>query len=63
MATVNQETLTPYYTFMTTAAKMLRNSLGSAATDQDIQDQVQDVIDFEIKFSKARLKLFSTYIL
>lgn len=53
MASIVEDSIVPYRTLMTTAAKMIRDYIGSAATDQDIDDQVQEVIDFEIKFSEV----------
>ncbi|XP_050717092.1 neprilysin-1-like isoform X4 [Eriocheir sinensis] len=52
MASLSDNELTPYRTLMTTAATMLRNHVGSNVTDQDIDDQVHGVIEFERKFSQ-----------
>ncbi|XP_069947190.1 neprilysin-1-like isoform X3 [Cherax quadricarinatus] len=46
----------PYSTLMTDAAKLYRDYKSSSVTDEDIQKQVQDVIDFEIAFSKIVIK-------
>ncbi|XP_063858887.1 neprilysin-1-like isoform X1 [Scylla paramamosain] len=56
MGSVSNDTLAPYHTFMTSAAKMLRDFMESSASDQDIDSQVNDVIEFEMKFSKIVMK-------
>lgn len=53
MVSISDATLIPYQTLMTKAARMFRDHIGSNVTNQDIDDQVQGVIEFEIKFSKV----------
>ncbi|XP_047470014.1 neprilysin-1-like [Penaeus chinensis] len=52
MAQANDAVLTAYRTYMTDAAKELRQELGSSVTDEEIATQVQEVVDFEIAFAK-----------
>nr|XP_045593369.1 neprilysin-like isoform X1 [Procambarus clarkii] len=56
MASNVEGLITVYSSLMTDAAKLYRDYKGSSVTDQDIQQQVQDVVDFEIAFSKVVLK-------
>ncbi|XP_069984830.1 neprilysin-1 isoform X4 [Penaeus vannamei] len=52
MSQATDAVLDAYRAFMTAAAKELRQELGSSATDEEIEAQVQEVVDFEIAFSK-----------
>lgn len=53
MANPSQFILETYTTFMSEAARQLRDHLGSSVTDEDIDHQVKEVIDFEILFTKV----------
>ncbi|XP_071516237.1 membrane metallo-endopeptidase-like 1 [Panulirus ornatus] len=55
MANPSDSFVKTYITFMSEAARQLRDHLGSSVSDEDIDHQVKQVIDFEVIFSKMVL--------